>query len=181
MKKQAILSKLVESGVVAVVRASSAEEAVKISEACIEGGINAIEVTFTVDYAHDVIKELKKQVKAIAKLGVPSGVVLNASDLDAYFVEVLASGKSSFCYLQNVYTTKNLKEQGLSLALCLADGYLAGKKAAYRVHGGGFAGTIQAYVPMEDVDGFRALMDGVFGEGKCIVLRIRPEGAVRIA
>jgi galactokinase len=106
---------------------------------------------------------------------------LDASDLDAYFVEVLASGKSSFCYLQNVYTTKNLKEQGLSLALCLADGYLAGKKAAYRVHGGGFAGTIQAYVPMEDVDGFRALMDGVFGEGKCIVLRIRPEGAVRIA
>ena len=106
---------------------------------------------------------------------------LNASDLDAYFVEVLASGKSSFCYLQNVYTTKNLKEQGLSLALCLADGYLAGKKAAYRVHGGGFAGTIQAYVPMEDVDGFRSLMDGVFGEGKCIVLRIRPEGAVRIA
>ena len=106
---------------------------------------------------------------------------LDASDLDAYFVEVLASGKSSFCYLQNVYTTKNLKEQGLSLALCLADGYLAGKKAAYRVHGGGFAGTIQAYVPMEDVDGFRVLMDGVFGEGKCIVLRIRPEGAVRIA
>ena len=67
------------------------------------------------------------------------------------------------------------------MALCLADGYLAGKKAAYRVHGGGFAGTIQAYVPMSDVEGFRALMDGVFGEGKCIVLRIRPEGAIKIA
>ena len=106
---------------------------------------------------------------------------LDAGDLDAYFAQVIASGKSSFCYLQNVYTTKNLKEQGLSLALCLAEGYLASKKAAYRVHGGGFAGTIQAYVPMEDVDGFRAIMDGVFGEGKCIVLRIRPEGAVRIA
>ena len=106
---------------------------------------------------------------------------LDASDLDAYFAEVISSGKSSFCYLQNVYTTKNLKEQGLSLALCLAEGYLAGKRAAYRVHGGGFAGTIQAYVPMADVEGFRALMDGVFGEGKCIVLRIRPEGAVRIA
>ena len=106
---------------------------------------------------------------------------LDASDLDAYFAEVISSGKSSFCYLQNVYTTKNLKEQGLSLALSLAEGYLAGKRAAYRVHGGGFAGTIQAYVPMADVDGFRALMDGVFGEGKCIVLRIRPEGAVRIA
>ena len=106
---------------------------------------------------------------------------LDNGDLDAYFAEVISSGKSSFCYLQNVYTTKNLKEQGLSLALCLAEGYLAGKRAAYRVHGGGFAGTIQAYVPMADVDGFRALMDGVFGEGKCIVLRIRPEGAVRIA
>ena len=106
---------------------------------------------------------------------------LESGDLDAYFAEVISSGKSSFCYLQNVYTTKNLKEQGLSLALCLAEGYLAGKRAAYRVHGGGFAGTIQAYVPMADVDGFRKLMDGVFGEGKCIVLRIRPEGAVRIA
>ena len=106
---------------------------------------------------------------------------LESGDLDAYFAEVISSGKSSFCYLQNVYTTKNLKEQGLSLALCLAEGYLANKRAAYRVHGGGFAGTIQAYVPMADVDGFRALMDGVFGEGKCIVLRIRPEGAVRIA
>ena len=105
---------------------------------------------------------------------------LNAGDLDSYFAEVLASGKSSFCYLQNVYTSKNLSEQGLSLALCLAEDYLGGKKAAWRVHGGGFAGTIQAYVPFAEVEGFRALMDSVFGEGKCIVLRIRPEGAVKI-
>jgi len=106
---------------------------------------------------------------------------LLAGDLDAFFAEVIASGRSSFCYLQNVYTTKNLREQGLSLALCLADGYLSGKPAAWRVHGGGFAGTIQAFVPTDDVAGFRALMDSVFGEGKCIVLRIRPEGAVCIA
>ncbi len=106
---------------------------------------------------------------------------LLAGDLDAFFAEVLASGKSSFCYLQNVYTTKNIAEQGLSLALCLAEKYLSGKSGAWRVHGGGFAGTIQAYVPMSEVEGFRALMDSVFGEGKCIVLRIRPEGAVRIA
>ena len=104
-----------------------------------------------------------------------------SGDLEAFFSQVLASGKSSFCYLQNVYTTKNLTEQGLSLALCLAEKYLADKSGAWRVHGGGFAGTIQAYVPMSEVEGFRALMDGVFGEGKCIVLRIRPEGAVRIA
>ena len=106
---------------------------------------------------------------------------LKASDLDAFFAEVIASGRSSFCYLQNVYTTKNLTEQGLSLALCLADGYLSGKRAAFRVHGGGFAGTIQAFIHESDVEGFRAIMDSVFGEGKCIVLRIRPEGAVRIA
>ncbi len=105
---------------------------------------------------------------------------LQAGDLDSFFGEVLASGKSSFCYLQNVYTTKNLTEQGLSLALCLAENYLTGKRAAWRVHGGGFAGTIQAFVPAAEVEGFRAIMDGVFGEGKCIVLRIRPEGAVKI-
>ena len=105
---------------------------------------------------------------------------LKAGDLDAYFAGVIASGKSSFCYLQNVYTTKNVSEQGLSLALCLAEQYLTGKKAAFRVHGGGFAGTIQAYVPAEDVDGFRALMDGAFGEGACAVLRVRPRGAVRM-
>ncbi len=106
---------------------------------------------------------------------------LLGGDLDAYFAEVIASGKSSFCYLQNVYTTKNLSEQGLSLALCLAEQYLSGKRSAWRVHGGGFAGTIQAYVPMAEVEGFRTLMNSVFGEGKCIVLRIRPEGAVKIA
>ena len=101
-------------------------------------------------------------------------------DLDAFFDNVIASGKSSFCYLQNVYTTKNLTEQGLSLALCLAESYLSDKKAAWRVHGGGFAGTIQSFVPSSDVEGYRALMDSVFGEGKCIVLRIRPVGAVKV-
>ncbi len=106
---------------------------------------------------------------------------LMEGDLNAFFEEVLASGRSSFCYLQNVYTTKNLTEQGLSLALCLAEQYLSGKRCAWRVHGGGFAGTIQAFVPSNEVEGFRALMDGVFGEGKCIVLRIRPVGAARIA
>ena len=101
-------------------------------------------------------------------------------NLDAFFAGVIASGKSSFCYLQNVYTTKNLTEQGLSLALCLAEGYLSDKKAAWRVHGGGFAGTIQSFVPMNEVAGYKALMDSVFGKDKCIVLRIRPVGAVKV-
>ena len=105
---------------------------------------------------------------------------LRAGELSKYFEGVLASGKSSFCYLQNVYTTVNVAEQGLSLALNLAERYLSDKGGAWRVHGGGFAGTIQAYVPAADVDGFCALMNGVFGEGACIPLRIRPLGAIRI-
>ena len=105
---------------------------------------------------------------------------LKAEDLDAFFAGVLASGRSSFCYLQNVYTCKNLSEQGLSLALCLAEGILGDKKAAWRVHGGGFAGTVQAFVPTENVEEFRSAMDAAFGEGRCMVLRIRPVGAVKI-
>lgn len=105
---------------------------------------------------------------------------LEAGDLQKFFENVIASGRSSFCYLQNVYTTKNPAEQGLSLALCLAERYLAGKNGAFRVHGGGFAGTIQAFIRSEDVEGFRTLMDGVFGEGACIVLRIRAEGATKV-
>lgn len=105
---------------------------------------------------------------------------LKAGDLDTFLANVIASGRSSFCYLQNVYTTKNVSEQGLSLALCLAERVLSGKRAAWRVHGGGFAGTIQAFIPTEDVAEFRAVMDAAFGEGRCMVLRVRPEGALRV-
>ncbi|MBE6580781.1 MAG: galactokinase [Ruminococcaceae bacterium] len=101
-------------------------------------------------------------------------------NLPAFFENVLASGRSSFCYLQNVYTTKNVAEQGLSLALCLAERTLEEKSAAWRVHGGGFAGTIQAFVKAEDVAEFRAVMDNVFGEGACMVLRVRREGATLV-
>lgn len=105
---------------------------------------------------------------------------LDNGDLDAYFQLVKQSGRSSFEYLQNVYTTKNINEQGLSLALALADGYLNGKSGAYRVHGGGFAGTIQAYVKKEDVENFRSMMDSAFGNGACLILKIRQIGACKV-
>ena len=105
---------------------------------------------------------------------------LERGDLKAFFENVKASGRSSFCYLQNVYTSKNLTEQGLSLALCLADRILADSDAAWRVHGGGFAGTIQAFVPEKKVAEFKAAMDACFGDDACLVLRIRPVGAARI-
>ena len=100
--------------------------------------------------------------------------------VDVFFEGVLSSGRSSFCYLQNVYTTKNVSEQGLSLALCLCEQVLGGKRAAYRVHGGGFAGTVQAFVPAELVETFTSTMDAAFGKGATSDLKIRPVGAARI-
>ena len=105
---------------------------------------------------------------------------LMKKDIDTFFMEVCASGDSSFKYLQNVYTNANVKEQGISLALALADGYLSGKTGAFRVHGGGFAGTVQAFVKNSDVDGYVELMDSVFGDGATEVFTIRDRGAVRL-
>ena len=105
---------------------------------------------------------------------------LKSGDINAFFKGVLASGDSSFKYLQNVYTVKNVKEQGLSLALCVAENTLCDKAAAWRVHGGGFAGTIQAFVKNEDVPELKKALDNTFGEGATTVLRVRPYGAIRI-
>ena len=105
---------------------------------------------------------------------------LISSDINAFLSTVMASGRSSFEYLQNVYTTKNVEEQGLSLALAVSEGFLSGKCAAYRVHGGGFAGTIQAFVKNEDADEYIKLMDSVFGPGKAERFNIRPIGATKL-
>ena len=105
---------------------------------------------------------------------------LKAGDMDGFFAGVHASGNSSFKYLQNVYTTKNVAEQGLSLALCVTEQFMAGKDGAFRVHGGGFAGTIQAFVPNEHVADYCKLINSVFGEGACYVLKVRPFGAIMI-
>ncbi len=105
---------------------------------------------------------------------------LASGDIHRFFEGMIASGRSSFCYLQNVYTAKDTAVQGLSLALCLAERYFEGRAGAWRVHGGGFAGTVQAFARREDTEGFRSLMDGAFGEGSCIVIGIRRAGAVKI-
>ena len=105
---------------------------------------------------------------------------LKSGDLDKFYQVILASGRSSFQYLQNVYTTINVSEQGLSLALALTDGFLAGRGGAFRVHGGGFAGTIQAFVRTEDLESYVALIDSVFGKGSAMPLNIRPLGAVKL-
>lgn len=105
---------------------------------------------------------------------------LEKGDIDAFFADVIASGMSSFRFLQNVYTTKNVAEQGLSLALAVSEQILLGKKAAWRVHGGGFAGTIQAFVPSCASDEYKKEIEKVFGKGNCIALRVRNEGAIKV-
>ena len=105
---------------------------------------------------------------------------LKRDDLPAFLEVILQSGRSSFQYLQNVYTTKKVDEQGLSLALALTEGALAGKGCAFRVHGGGFAGTIQAFVKNEYLADYVRVMNSVFGEGAAMPLNIRPAGAIRL-
>ena len=105
---------------------------------------------------------------------------LEKGDLPAFLDGVNASGRSSFMYLQNVYTNANVTEQGLSLALAVTDGLLSGKGCAFRVHGGGFAGTIQAFVKRELSAGYTEVLDSVFGTGSVMRLSIRPRGAVKI-
>ena len=105
---------------------------------------------------------------------------LKSGDIDRFFEMITASGRSSFQYLQNVYTNHNPFEQGISLALCVADGLLADKGGAFRVHGGGFAGTIQVFVRNEDLPHFVSEIDSVFGDGAAAPLNIRPLGAVKL-
>ncbi len=107
---------------------------------------------------------------------------LAEGDVATFLSLVNESGASSFRYLQNVYTTKNVTEQGLSLALFLAEDFLKtlDKPSACRVHGGGFAGTIQAFVPTENAEDFRAVTDAVFGKGACHILKIRLQGAIAV-
>ncbi len=104
---------------------------------------------------------------------------LESNDFEAFKDIITESGFSSYLYNQNVYTTKNPTDQKLSLALCLSQEMLKGK-GAWRVHGGGFAGTIQAFVPNDMVEAYRKTMDSVFGEGSCHILIIRPVGGTRV-
>lgn len=104
---------------------------------------------------------------------------LKANDFDGFKKIISESGRSSLQCLQNVFAASNPSEQGLTLALTLTEKILNGK-GAFRVHGGGFAGTIQAFVPNDILPEYKQKIEKVFGEGKCYVLSIRPVGGVEI-
>ena len=122
------------------------------------------------------IRENKRVDAAVA--------ALERGSVSDFFAVVRASGRSSFEYLQNVYTNVNIKEQGLSLALALTDGFLDGQgitaDSALRVHGGGFAGTVQVFLPSERLSQYAEYIEGVFGKGAALALNVRPVGACRL-
>jgi len=109
---------------------------------------------------------------------VPKQVeALKNGDFDTFLRLIKESGYSSYMYLQNVIPAGYREHQDVALSLSLCELYLGGR-GAYRVHGGGFAGTVQAFVPMDLLESFRKGIDAVLGDGACHVLSIRPHGGV---
>lgn len=104
---------------------------------------------------------------------------LKNKDITLFLENVKASGDSSFKYLQNVYSGSDIENQNISIALMMSDISLK-QEGVSRVHGGGFAGTIQAFVKNEYVMSYKMLMDNVFGEGSCKDLRIRKYGGMKV-
>jgi galactokinase len=104
---------------------------------------------------------------------------LEKNDFKSFLGMVTESGYSSFMYNQNVYPVNNVREQGVSLALALSEIVLKGE-GAWRVHGGGFAGTIQAFVPKKLLDRYVKTLEHVYGKGSCHILFVRHQGAARV-
>ena len=117
------------------------------------------------------MEENKRVVKAVD--------ALKKQDVGSFLTQIKESGSSSFKYLQNVYTNADVEHQNMSVALAVSDSILKENGVA-RVHGGGFAGTIQAFVKNVFVEEYRNRMDGIFGSGACKILKIRNEGGVLI-
>ena len=113
------------------------------------------------------------------RLAAEEAQVLQNGDFESFKQMIITSGRSSSQRLQNVFAVVNPQEQGLSLALALTERLLKGK-GAWRVHGGGFAGTIQAFVPLDSLEEYRSAIEAVFGNGTCYTLSIRQAGGTKV-
>lgn len=113
-------------------------------------------------------RRVQKQVEA-----------LKENNFDKFLELVSESGKSSWMYLQNITPTGAVEHQDVAVALAMCDLFLCGR-GAYRVHGGGFAGTVQAFVPLDMLEQFKANVDAAIGNGKCHVLNIRVQGGIQV-
>lgn len=104
---------------------------------------------------------------------------LKEGNVDSFLNLVKESGRSSWMYLQNITPAGAVAHQEVAVALAMCDMALQGK-GAYRVHGGGFAGTVQAFVPLDMLDSFKADIEAVLGQDACHVLNIRDQGGIRV-
>ena len=104
---------------------------------------------------------------------------LRWDDIEAFLDLIKESGRSSWMYLQNITPAGAVQHQEVAVALALCETYLKGQ-GAFRVHGGGFAGTVQAFVPLDMLDSFKASIEEVLGENSCHVLNIRQQGGIRV-
>ena len=105
---------------------------------------------------------------------------LRWDDIDAFLDLIKESGHSSWMYLQNITPAGAVQCQEVAVALALCETYLKGQ-GAFRVHGGGFGGTVQAFVPLDMLDSFKASIEAVLGENSCHVLNIRKPGGIRVS
>ena len=105
---------------------------------------------------------------------------LVSGDFNAFLQLILESGHASFALCQNVYCSTDVRHQGLSVALALSQTLLEGQGGAWRMQGGGFAGTIQAFVPGMLTAKYHDAIEKVFGAGSCYLLRLREQGALRV-
>ncbi len=108
-----------------------------------------------------------------------AAAALEKGDFSAFLTEIINSGRSSYMYLQNIYSPSDPRRQALSAALCVSEKLLKGK-GAWRVHGGGFGGTIQAFVPKEMTAEYIETMEKLFGEHCCYNVSVRPTGGIRL-
>ena len=104
---------------------------------------------------------------------------IKADDFDRFLQLIIEGGHSSFEFNQNAYSIKNPQEQGVPLALAISQKVLNGR-GAWRLQGGGFAGTIQAFVPDALIKRYCAAMEALFGPGCCYLLSLREQGTVRV-
>lgn len=105
---------------------------------------------------------------------------LQQGDFVRFLQLVRECGRSSFEDCQNVYCSTDPRRQGLAIALAVSQTILSGKDGAWRMQGGGFAGTIQAFVPETLLEQYHTMIESVFGKGSCYILRLREQGAQRV-
>ena len=156
-------------------------QAIKVGNTLYSSGQIAINPATGKVEATDIEGQSRQVMQNLAEVLKAAGASFdNVVKTTCFLADINASGRSSFMYNQNVFTTKNPTDQRLSLALAIS-GQVLGDRGAYRVHGGGFAGTIQAFVPNDLLEQYRTVLEGVFGEGTCHVLQVRPVGGACLA